>query len=134
MGVFGSVLRHSVFKGLDAITALLIESGADLNVSTDDFRSPLAAAVDQRNEPMIRQLLDRGADVNIDGGYPFLMACQNGNTKLINLLIDAGAEIHVQQGVPGHALRKAAMWGHLEVCKLLVSRRVDVNAQGGKYG
>lgn len=62
------------------------------------------------------------------------MACQEGDMKLINLLIDVGAEIQVQQGVPGLALQKAAIWGHLEVCKLLVSRGVDVNAQGDKHG
>jgi len=134
VGVFGSVLRYSVFKGLDAITPLLIEKGADLNVSTMDCRSPLAAAIDQRNEPLIRQMLDWGADVNIDDGYPLLMACQEGNMKLVNLLIDAGAELQVQQGIPGNALRRAAMWGHLEVCKLLISRGVDVNAHGGQYG
>jgi len=99
-----------------------------------DCRSPLAAAIDQRNEPLIRQMLDWGADVNIDDGYPLLMACQEGNMKLVNLLIDAGAELQVQQGIPGNALRRAAMWGHLEVCKLLISRGVDVNAHGGQYG
>jgi ankyrin repeat domain-containing protein 50 len=119
---------------MTAIATLLIEKGADPNVSTDDFRSPLGSAVDQNDESMIRQLLDAGADVNVDGGQPFLSAGRIGKTHIVKLLIDAGAEIYIQQGVSGHALQKAATWGRIDVCKLLISLGVDVNAQGGEEG
>jgi ankyrin repeat protein len=123
-----------VHKGVTAIATLLIKKGADPNVSTNDFRSPLNAAVSQNNESMIRQLLDAGADVNVDGGTPFLTACSSTNTHIVKLLIDAGAEIHIQQGVPGLALQRAASWGQMDVCKLLISLGVNVNAQGGEAG
>src|SRR3569833_18229 len=134
VGVFGSALRHAVHKGMNAIVTLLLGRGADPNVSTDDFRSPLQSAVQQGDEAMIRQLLDAGADGNLDGGEPFLAACGGGKTHIVQLLIDASAVIHVQRGVPGHALHLAARWGHMGVCKLLVSLGVDVNGQGGKFG
>ena len=62
---------------------------------------------------MIRQLLDAGADANVDGGEPLLTACRSGKTHIVEILIDAGAKIHIHQGVPGYALQKAAKWGHI---------------------
>ena len=116
------------------MATLLMEKGADPNVSTDDFRTPLVSAISQRNESMIRQLMEAGGDVNVDGGYPLVIACQGGKMHIVKLLVDAGAEIHSQQKVPGYALQRAAMCGHLDVCQYLVSLAVDVNSQGGEYG
>lgn len=133
-GQFGSVLRHAVVKGETAIATLLIQKGADVNTSTDDLRSPLTAAVTQNNDSMISQLLDAGADVDVDGGDPLLSACRSGKIHIVKLLLDAGAEPHVQQGVPEHALQIAARWGHVDICKLLIALGADVNAQGGENG
>ncbi|KAL1852807.1 hypothetical protein Daus18300_012051 [Diaporthe australafricana] len=59
--------------------------------------SPLQAAVDVDNEPMVSWLLELGANVNYDGGYlesPLSIAASRGNLSLVERLLEAGAEVN----------------------------------------
>jgi ankyrin repeat protein len=135
-----------------AVAEVLLEFGAEVNV--DDFygRSPLFAAVDYRNLdmnsdveddpqdnqvdrdpilPMIKRLLDAGADVNartkewppekkwlytlndvswvdMTGQTPFIRAAQAGDVEVMQMLLEYGADPHITTYEGTTALMAAA--------------------------
>ena len=50
------------------------------------------------------------------------------------LLLEKGADINVQGGRHGGALQAAAFRGHEATVQLLLNKGACVNAQGGRYG
>jgi ankyrin repeat protein len=52
----------------------------------------------------------------------------------VKLLLDRGADVNIQGGPFGNALQAAAYYGSQEIVKLLLDRGADVNIQGGAYG
>ncbi len=49
-------------------------------------------------------------------------------------LLERGADVNAQGGVYGNALQAASHGGHGEIVRQLLERGADVNAQGGHYG
>jgi ankyrin repeat protein len=52
----------------------------------------------------------------------------------VTLLLEKGADVNAQGGYYGNALQAAANGGHESVVTLLLENGADVNAQGGYYG
>jgi ankyrin repeat protein len=52
----------------------------------------------------------------------------------VTLLLEKGADVNAQGGHYGNALQAAANGGHDSVVTLLLEKGADVNAQGGHYG
>jgi ankyrin repeat protein len=50
------------------------------------------------------------------------------------MLLDKGADVNAQGGDYGNALQAALSEGHEQVVKMLLDKGADVNAQGGDYG
>ena len=50
------------------------------------------------------------------------------------MLLDRGADVNAQGGEYGNALQAALERGHDRVVQMLLDRGADVNAQGGEYG
>ena len=60
-------------------------------------------------------LLDKGADVNAQGGWygnALQAASSRGHEKVVQILLDKGAEINAQGGIYGNALQAASSRGH----------------------
>jgi len=79
-------------------TRVLLDHGAEVNVRSDDFRTPLTiAATRQGNAPVIKLLLDRGANPNPNPkpemGSPLIQAGTAGDVEMMQLLIARGAEV-----------------------------------------
>ncbi|KAJ6439864.1 hypothetical protein O9K51_07755 [Purpureocillium lavendulum] len=70
-------------------------------------------------------LLDRGADVNFQGGY---------GRATVGYVGSQSANVNHQGGMEATALQVAAHQRHEAVVKLLLSRGADVNIQGGLSG
>ena len=51
----------------------------------------------------------------------------------MKLLLDRGANVNAQGGQHGNALQAASYGGHEKVVELLLDKGADVNAQGGAY-
>jgi len=88
-------------------------------------------------EEIVRLLLDKGADVNAQGGEygnALQAAASNGHEGIVRLLLDEGADVNAQGGFYGNALQVAAYEGHEGIVRLLLNEGADVNAQGGVYG
>jgi ankyrin repeat protein len=85
----------------------------------------------------VKLLLDKGADVNAQGGRygnALQAASWGGHKATVKLLLDKGAEINAQGGYFGNALQAASFGGHEATVKLLLDEGADVNAQGGEFG
>ena len=62
------------------------------------------------------------------------LAAYFGLEKLVLQLLDCGADFaQANDDYYGHPLQAAAAGGSLNVCRLLVDKRADVNAQGGRF-
>ncbi|SLM36361.1 P-loop containing nucleoside triphosphate hydrolase [Lasallia pustulata] len=86
---------------------------------------------------LARRLLEKGANVNAQGGVygnALQAAVFRGNVKLVQLLLNEGADVNAQGGEYGNALQAAASGGRVEIVQLLLNNGADVNAQGGTYG
>ncbi|KAF8330209.1 ankyrin repeat-containing domain protein [Amanita rubescens] len=86
---------------------------------------------------IVRFLLDKGADVNVQHGRYSSNALQsassNGYTDIVKLLLDKGADVNAQGGfLYSNALEGASFNGYTEVVKLLLDNGADVNAEGSR--
>ena len=85
----------------------------------------------------VKLLVDKGADVNAQGGFygtALQAASGGGYEEIVQLLVDKGADVNAQGGEYGNALQVASEGGHKQIVRLLVDKGADVNAQGGLYG
>ncbi|KAJ7868532.1 hypothetical protein B0H14DRAFT_2346531, partial [Mycena olivaceomarginata] len=69
VGNQGRALQNACARKHEAVVRLLVEMGADVNVSGGRFRSPPEAASDSGHEPIVRFLGEKGADVDPQGEH-----------------------------------------------------------------
>lgn len=92
---------------------------------------PIIDAADIGDAKSIRQLLDRGADVNsiTNGRFPWtplMHAAFRGHPDAVRLLLDRGAKLDHECLDGFTALTLAAGEGHWEIVRLLAERGGDV--------
>ena len=105
------------------------------NISTKSFS--LQAASFKGQEEEVKLLVQKGADVNTQGGThgnALQAASYRGHEKIVTLLVQKGADVNAQGGYYGNALQAASIGGHEKIVALLVHEGADVNAQGGLDG
>ncbi|KAJ6142423.1 ankyrin [Penicillium samsonianum] len=81
-----------------------------------------------------RVLLERGADVNAEGGVygnALQAACARGHDKIAQILLEREANVNAEGGVYGNALQAAYAGGYDKIAQILLERGADVNAEGG---
>jgi ankyrin repeat protein len=84
-----------------------------------------------------RLLLDKGADVNAQGGLygnALQAASSGGHEQVVKTLLDKGADVNAQGGRYSNALQAASARGHEQIVKTLLDKGANVNAQGGGFG
>jgi len=65
---------------------------------------------------------------------PLYFAALKGLNVTARNLLDKGADVNTQGGLYGSALQAASSGGHKGVVQMLLAKGADVNAQGGEYG
>jgi hypothetical protein len=132
------ILIYAVEIGSATLLSYLIGLGTlDLDSKDAKGRTPLYVAAEKRASVLTRMLLDKGADVNAQGGLygnALQAALEKGDKEMATLLLDKGADINAQGGLYGNALQAASQKGDKEMATLLLDKGADVNAQGGGYG
>jgi uncharacterized protein (TIGR02145 family) len=83
------------------------------------------------NLDIVRQLLEKGADVNAEyGGQTALMfASSHGRIDLVKLLLDKGANVNSRLAGGFSALYGASGYGKTDVVQLLLDKGADANAK-----
>ena len=90
----GEAFRAAVSDGNTKLAQLLLEKGADINYHKPDMVFPNAStavteAARLKNLPMVRWLIEQGADITIADKYgdrPYTVAVQNKNQELADYL------------------------------------------------
>ncbi|KAH1416219.1 hypothetical protein KXW31_004599 [Aspergillus fumigatus] len=85
----------------------------------------------------VEMLLEKGANVNAEGGYDgtaLQAASAGGHHNVVQLLLAKGANVNAQGGYDGNALYAASAGGCNDIVQLLLEKGANVNAQGGFYG
>jgi hypothetical protein len=137
----GSALHYTSQFGLSGITKKVLAAAnvpieEAVNARDSWGNTPLTIAAEYGQYEMAKMLLDKGADVNAQGGEyrNALQAASVGDhEQVVKMLLDNGADVNAQGGRFGNALLAASVGGHKQVVKMLLNKGADVNAQGGEY-
>lgn len=123
-----------------ATVRMLLDAGADVNAASSLGRTPLIVAASAAGtSEAVRMLLARGADVNAadtSGVTPLVAATNVNDTAVAKLLLAHGANptrVSTAEGI-STPLTGAARNGNAELVRLLLAKKVDVNAVGAEHG
>ncbi|MDB5969729.1 MAG: ankyrin repeat protein [Hydrocarboniphaga sp.] len=102
-----------------------LKSGLPINGFDNLDQTPLIAAVSQNQVACVKQLIARGADVNLAdhaGWSPLIHAAYFGSgEELLSLLVDHGANVNAQNNRGLTALYLASAAGHEPQVQLLLA-------------
>ena len=85
---------------------------------------------------MLKNLINRGIDLKARGnsGHTILyLVCAAGNYEIIDYAIKMNPTIASKPNLYGHLLHAASEFGYLDIVKLLLKNKADVNAFGANY-
>ncbi|HLK55779.1 MAG TPA: ankyrin repeat domain-containing protein [Chthonomonadaceae bacterium] len=127
-----SLLTYVAASGQIDLAQMILARGADVNSRVLEGTTPLFAAAEADDLPMVKLLLANGANVNIKNDWDFehsaalSMAADKGNLKMVQLLLDHGANVNSAARF-GSALTHAALNKNIAIVRLLLAHRADPN-------
>ena len=117
-----------------------LDNYADIEATNKDGYTPLQMACLNSNIAVVKLLLKRGANINVNDDEektPLHYACmKGGNLVITQLLLDAGADINIKDKngfTPLHLACKVSIFNKLDVVRLLIQRGANVNSKS-RYG
>ena len=121
----------------DEATWMLLEAGADPNLSKYAGMTPLILAVEKGKEDLVKLLLERGADPAIPdetGATPLIQAVRNKHHEIVRLLLNAAIpfDIDARNKVGMNALGYACVEMVPETIQLLLQHGADPNARNSE--
>ena len=121
-------------NGFVQCVELLLDKGADVNVTNIYGYTPLIYAAKKGSRECVKLLLDKGADVNVGDNHwytPLIYAAKKGSHECVKLFLDKGADVNARKCCGGDTpLAYAAGKGSHECVKLLLDKGADVNVSG----
>lgn len=125
-----AALRHDS----DRVAAGLIANPrVDVEARNPAGETPLMLAAIRNKQPLLRQLLARGAKVNQEGWTALHYACSQIELEPAQILLDAGADANARSPNGSTPLMMAARYGGLDQLTLLLARGANPrlrNARG----
>lgn len=112
------------------LARLLLEAGANPNLTNEQGIGPLNIAITNGSPGMVELLLGKGANANItreSGETPLMTAARLGQIEIMKMLLDYHADVNVREKRFGQT---ALMWaaGHPAAVQVLVQHGADVHA------
>lgn len=128
-------IHEAAAAGLEeeVVQALTIDSSIIDQVSDHGF-TPLGIATHFNREEIVRHLLYKGADPNLQSQngynvYPIHTAAGNNLVAIAKLLVEAGAEVNVFQSSRISPLHLAAQNGNIDMIILLLENGASVEVK-----
>jgi ankyrin repeat protein len=91
-----TALIYGIRDGKFRVAELLLEAGADPNLTDRRGFTPLHIAVARNDAELVQRLLDHGAAINVrtrsDGRTPLIIAAAAGFEKMVEMLLSRGAD------------------------------------------
>ena len=103
----------------------------------ENINDYLIPAARQGNSAIIRELIERSADVNVRnelGHTPLVIACYHGHYEIARLLLAAGANVNASDNGGNTALMGVSFKGYADLAELLIRHGADLNAQHANGG
>ncbi len=119
-----------------AVKALLQPSGHErMPAPLPSRTTPLGAAIGQGDRDIVILLLAHGANMEVptyDGDTALCLAAYAGNVEIVDVLIAAGADVN--PATDYSPLMRAAIQGHVQVCRRLIdaSAKLDLQRDEGR--
>ncbi len=126
-----TALHWAVYRDDLAGTEMLLEAGADANVTNRYGVPPLSLACQNGSAAIVKRLLEAGADANAElrGGETVLMtAARTGVAEVVQALIARGAKLNAAERNSQTAIMWAAAAGHADVVDALMDAGADFRA------
>ena len=126
---------------IDPIVKYLVDCGADINAVGGFCESALTQAMHKDNQEMVKFLVSRGADVNIElsidenetRSKPLHAAIFDKRTSMVELLISLGARLDLEDSLGMLPLHTAVDENNKDICLILLKTGADINASSS-YG
>ena len=132
-------LRQAAAEGRVEVVNLLLHAGAQVNLTSEDKKTALQAAVSSQNLDLIQTLMNAGADINSPPGpkhgrTALQKAAEHGDVNIVKFFLSHDADVNApaadSYGIT--ALQGAAAGGHLKVVLILLKAGADINAPAAK--
>jgi ankyrin repeat protein len=125
-----TALAWAATRSNDAIAELLLNAGANPNLTSELGIGPLSLAITNGSAGMVRLLIAKGADPNVareNGETPLMTAARTGQVEVMKLLLDHDAKVNARDK---KFCQTALMWaaGQPAAVRMLVDRGADVRA------
>ncbi|MDD5773688.1 MAG: ankyrin repeat domain-containing protein [bacterium] len=129
-----TALIYAEKNGNKKIVKLLKEAGAA--EASANNPPDLISAAEKNDIKTVKQLLDKGADVNVKDKYGFnvlIKEAGSGHTEIVKLLLEKGAVVNAKTKGGYTALMAAAeQYNNTEILKMLLDKGAIINAKTDK--
>lgn len=128
-----SPLYIAARTGSEAVTALLLESQANVETRDDDGTTPLWIAAQNGHACVIGLLIDGLAEVNAaddEGVTPMHIAARKGRDPVVQMLLEAGGDVESADEGGTTVLIGASREGFPTVVHLLLKANADYTVEG----
>ena len=125
-----TALHFACQNGHIEVVKLLVEKGANVNITDYDFKSPLLWAASEGYREILDILLKNNADkyaTDIDGKCAVHLAVEAGNLSLVEWMLSNGYELNCKAFNDNSLLHSAAMSGKNEMVRKLIGKGLYVN-------
>ena len=113
---------------------ILLDSGANPNISTKYGGNALTGATWKCHSDIARLLVRKGAEINqrnfSHGSTPLMLAVECNDESLVRFLLDHGAKTDIKNRANNDALMAATMKGFSRMAQILIDYGADVNSKG----